>query len=142
MHRNNDFHLSIGSDGVVNQNPDFTHDWIRGHGTCAFNEDQTLWGRRRNIDDVADAAWQLGAVSFEVSVPLRFNIAMEPLPGANGLAITWPTIWGLDYSLESKSNLITQTTWTSNTTVAGTGEDVTVTAAVDQVQSFYRVTAD
>jgi len=66
------------------------------------------------------------------------NIAVEPLPGTNGLVLTWATASGFDYTLQSKINL-QDLSWATNTTVSGTGGDVTVTTAVDQVQSFYRV---
>ncbi|RKX44509.1 MAG: hypothetical protein DRP64_06410 [Verrucomicrobia bacterium] len=66
------------------------------------------------------------------------DIVLEQLVGTNGLALTWFTTAGYNYALETKSDLTTAS-WTTNTTVAGIGGDLTVTTAVDQAQSFYRV---
>jgi len=75
------------------------------------------------------------------TLPEIGNIAVDQLPGTNGLALTWATASGFNYILESKSDLA-EGSWATNTTVSGTGGDVTVTTAVDQAQSFYRVTGE
>ena len=76
------------------------------------------------------------------SIP-DFEITLELLPGTNALTLTWTTgVFLYDYTLQSKSNLVAQGTWTTNTTITGTGGDVTVTTAVNQVKSFYRVIAE
>ena len=72
------------------------------------------------------------------TLPEIGDIAVEQLPGTNGLVLTWATASGFNYILESKSDLAAGS-WSTNTTVSGTGGDVTVTTAVDQAQSFYRV---
>ena len=70
------------------------------------------------------------------------DITVELLPGATGLALTWATDTGLDYATQIKSSLLDES-WTNDITgIVGTGGDVTVTTAVDQAQSFYRVILD
>lgn len=67
-------------------------------------------------------------------------IILDPLPG-NEFSITWNTVAGYDYVLDTKTNL-TDTSWTPDTVVPGIAGSVTVTTTVDQVQSFYRVTSE
>jgi len=70
------------------------------------------------------------------------DITVEQLPGTTGLALTWATDAGLDYATQTKTNLLDES-WTNDITgIVGTGGDVTVTTAVDQAQSFYRVVLD
>jgi hypothetical protein len=58
----------------------------------------------------------------------------------NGLALTWPTANGINYAVQAKTNLVSSANWQDAiTNIPGTGGDVTVTTAVDQTQSFYRV---
>ncbi len=67
------------------------------------------------------------------------SIMTELLP--SGLALTWNTGSGYDYTLQSKIDL--SDGWLDDTTgIAGTGGDVTVTTAVDQAHSFYRVISE
>ena len=66
------------------------------------------------------------------------NIAIESLSGTDAIAITWATAIGVDYALENKLGLDV-TDWTTNTTISGTGGNISVTTTVDQAQSFYRV---
>ena len=76
---------------------------------------------------------------------LAFGVAED------GIAVDGPFVGGIgdfavenigaDYTLETKSSL-TNVSWTSNSAVVGTGGDVTVTTAVDQAQSFCRVTGE
>jgi len=68
------------------------------------------------------------------------NITLDLLSGTNALTLTWATSVGTDYTVETKSSL-TEISWTSNSAAVGTGGDVTVTSAVDQAETFYRVTA-
>ncbi len=56
----------------------------------------------------------------------------------NGLVITWSTGDGFGYALQDKLTL-QDVSWATNTTVTGTGGNVSVTTAVDQAKSFYRV---
>jgi len=67
-------------------------------------------------------------------------IIMNPLPG-NAFAITWDTVAGYDYALDTKTNLL-NAGWTLDTVVPGIAGSVTVTTTVDQAQSFYRVTSE
>jgi len=79
-----------------------------------------------------------GKLTLEAPL-LPMDISLGMLPGTNALGITWGTLAGHDYTLEAKANLA-DASWGTNTTgIAGTGGDVTVTTAVDQAQSFYRV---
>ena len=69
------------------------------------------------------------------------DLVLDLLPGTNALALTWASSDGTDYTVETKSSLI-GASWTSNSAAVGTGADITVTTAVDQAQSFYRVSAE
>ncbi len=66
-------------------------------------------------------------------------IALEKLSGTNGLSLTWATGSGYNYTVESRSDLVSGSWATNETGIAGTGGDVTVTITPDQAQSFYRV---
>ncbi|RKX47317.1 MAG: hypothetical protein DRP64_01415 [Verrucomicrobia bacterium] len=75
-------------------------------------------------------------------IPDIGDITLEWLAGTNALALTWATGDGFGYAVESKTSLLDEN-WTTNTTgIVGTGGDVTVTTAVDQAQSFYRVVGE
>jgi len=74
-------------------------------------------------------------------IPEIGNIMVEQLPGTNGLVLTWSSASGFNYVLQSKLSL-QDINWATNTMVLGTGGDVTVTTAVDQVHSFYRVVGE
>ena len=63
------------------------------------------------------------------------------MSGGSDLTLTWATSLGTDYTVEIKTNLVTDLNWTSNSAVLGTGGDVTHTTGVDNAQLFYRVTA-
>ena len=141
--------LTMASDGLnstvsdVNllaTSSDFKHQQIDATGSLVFNESDVFWIRRQNNGGVADLAYQLGAISFELDAKITTigPIALDLLPGTNALTLTWDTVAGPSYRLESKAGLL-DASWTSNTTVVGTGGDVTVTTAVDQIE-FYRVT--
>jgi len=70
------------------------------------------------------------------------DIAFELLPGGNDLTLTWTTINPYSYTVESKISLI-DPVWSTNATgIVGTGGDITVTTAVDQAQSFFRVVGE
>jgi len=78
-----------------------------------------------------------GQLNTEIILPLIIgNIAVGQLP--SGLELTWTTRSGYDYQLQIKTNL-TDISWSSNATYSATGESMTVTTAVDQAHSFYRV---
>jgi len=64
------------------------------------------------------------------------SIAVDLL--STGLELTWTTGYGHDYQLQIKTNL-TDVGWASNSTHTAAGESMTVTTAVDQAHSFYRV---
>ena len=61
---------------------------------------------------------------------------------STGLALTWASTNGFNYAVQSKDDLITGS-WTNHITgIPGVAGDLTVTTAVDQAQSFYRVVVE
>lgn len=59
-----------------------------------------------------------------------------------GLPVSWDSYNGLEYRLESKTNLL-DVVWTTNQTgIAGTGGNITVTATVEQASAFYRIVGE
>ena len=71
------------------------------------------------------------------------DVAISPLPGTNAVTLTWATSSDtFSYTVEKKTKL-TDATWNpSLTDIPGNNGNVTVTTAVDQVESFYRVTGE
>jgi len=114
-----------------------SYNTINGTDSVVFGDGDTFWLRRENLNGAADGAYQLGAVTFDVFGPP--NITLEQLPGTNALALTWSTDDRYAYILNNKTNL-TDDVWSTHMTgIAGTGGDITVTTATEQVQNFYRV---
>ncbi len=71
------------------------------------------------------------------------DVAISPLPGTNAVTLTWAT--GSDafsYAVEKKTNLADETWDPSLTGIPGNNGNVTVTTAVEQAESFYRVTGE
>ncbi len=66
-------------------------------------------------------------------------IAVDQLSGTNGLAVTWATDARYGYTVESKTHLTNANWATDRTGIVGTGGNVTITTAVDQLQCFYRI---
>jgi len=97
-------------------------------GNSISNAPALVW-----IDEVTLRKW--------APLPEIGDITINPLPSGNGLALTWDTVEWHDYALETKSSLPIGN-WETNQIVPGVDGSVTVTTAVDQVQSFYRVTAE
>ncbi|RKX47691.1 MAG: hypothetical protein DRP64_00360 [Verrucomicrobia bacterium] len=96
---------------------------------------------RRN-GDVGTWDWRVDNLKIALGDSLQSigDITLELLSGTE-LALTWATESGFDYALETKADLVVGD-WATNTTVSGTGGDVTVTTGVSEVQSFYRVTGE
>ncbi len=71
------------------------------------------------------------------------DVAISPLPNTNAVALSWATgSSDISYSVEKKTDL-TDTTWDPSITgIPGNGGDVTVTTAVEQAESFFRVTGE
>ena len=90
-------------------------------------------------------ALALGVVEVSSLIPPIPEIGyltLDQLTGTNALSLTWATGISLyDYTLQSKSSL-EDASWSNEVTMAGTGGDITVTTAVDEVQSFYRVVGE
>jgi len=72
------------------------------------------------------------------------DVAINLLPNTNAVALSWATGSDtLSYSVESKTNLTDGTSWDPCLTgIPGNGGDVTVTTAVEQAASFFRVTGE
>ncbi len=93
------------------------------------------WGNA-TLNDIV-LIGQLNVIQAPLPPPPEIgDIAMNQLP--SGLELTWTTGEGHDYLLQSKSNLTT-VGWASNATYTATGASMTVTTAVDQAKTFYRV---
>ena len=68
------------------------------------------------------------------------DVAISLLPGTNALTLTWATSSDTyNYTVEKKTNLVDATWAPSLTGIPGNNGNVTVTTAVDQAESFYRV---
>lgn len=70
------------------------------------------------------------------------DITIDLLSGTNDLTLTWATGGGFSYTVEKKVDLLGGVWATNMTGIAGTGGDITITTAVDQTESFYRVIAE
>ncbi len=66
------------------------------------------------------------------------DLAIGSVEGTNALELTWATDLAFNYTVENKTDLITEN-WATNTTLAGTGGNISVLIPVDPLQSFYRV---
>ena len=66
------------------------------------------------------------------------TISIEQVPGTNAIALSWSTELRANYVLEDKTDLVIGD-WETNTAIIALGDNITVTTAVDQAQSFYRV---
>jgi len=105
------------------------------NGVLTTDTDSTLtWGASGDIPLFG----QLNLFTIIVPPPEIGPIAINQLPGTSGLELTWTTGTGHDYLLQSKTAL-TDISWASNATYTATGASITVTTAVDQAKSFYRV---
>lgn len=71
-------------------------------------------------------------------IPEISDIAIAALPGTNAVTITWATGDGFSYVLLDRADLVLGD-WATNATRSGTGGNVTVTDAVDQATTFYKV---
>ena len=123
---------------LVAASPDLTPQRVEGTGSVVFGPSDSFWLRRSNLSGGADDVYQLGAVIFTVAPAWQGSIAIDQLSGTNAVGVSWSATAGKTYRLESKTDL-TATGWSTNTTLTGLGVSVTVTDAVDQAESFYRV---
>ncbi len=70
------------------------------------------------------------------------DITQDLLAGTNALTLTWLSEVDRDYAVETKLDLMAPG-WTTNMAgIFGTGENITVTTGVDQVQSFFRIVGE
>lgn len=65
-------------------------------------------------------------------------ITVENAPA--GLILTWDSVSGLDYEVQYTADL--EGTWDMYTNLAGNGSTMTVTTAVNNVETFYRVISE
>ncbi len=141
VNRDGDASESSDTNLVAATIPDFGYHRINSDGSVIFAPGDTFWVRRENLNGAADSVYQLGAVKFAVDYAWNGNIAIEQLSGTNAVGVSWSTVPGKNYRLETKIDLI-DAGWSTNTTVTGIGGSVgsvTVTNATDEAQSFYRV---
>jgi len=143
--------VSFGLDGVdtpmlADINGDGMDDIVINRGGSEWYSTFTTVGGALGINAAGDSTANFGAAG-DVAMFGKFSFAplaivgditLEQLSGTNALTLTWATSAGTDYTVETKSSL-TDISWTSNSAAVGTGGDVTVTTAVDQAQTFYRV---
>lgn len=70
-------------------------------------------------------------------------VDIASVTGTNALTLSWATSSGASYAVQNKTNLVDDLIWHDFLTgIPGTGGSVTITTAVDQVQSFYRIIAE
>lgn len=118
--------------------------------TYTFNWDLTALGSTVNNLQFSTGAFGAqgapvsGVSTTVIGPPITLtpigDITLDLLPGVTDLTLTWATGDALNsYAVESKTNLM-DASWAIYTNgILGTGGDVTITAAVDQVESFFRV---
>lgn len=71
------------------------------------------------------------------------DVAIDPLPGTNAVTLTWATSSDTySYAVEKKTSLSDASWIPALTGIPGNSGNVTVTTAVDQAESFYRVTGE
>ena len=78
--------------GLAAAAPDFTYKTIAGTDSVVFGENDTFWLRRENLNGVADNAYQLGAVTFDLA--LVSSKASNPSPAVGLLPKTGSTVLG------------------------------------------------
>ena len=99
----------------------------------AAGEGSTIGWGHTSLNDIP----LFGQLNTEILPPPEIGpIAVDQVP--SGLELTWTTGPGHDYLLQTKGSL-TDVSWADNSTNTSTGASMTVTTAVDQAQSFYRV---
>ncbi len=107
-------------------------------------ENFVQWNTNFDGTGLVDMRWDdLMIETFgSITAPDIGSVAINPLTGTNGLALSWLTTNGFNYAVQSKPDLVTGI-WTNDTSgIIGIGGIVTVTTAVDEVQSFYRVVVE
>ncbi|RKX45870.1 MAG: hypothetical protein DRP64_04070 [Verrucomicrobia bacterium] len=116
---------------IVRNETQFYAAFTDASGLLTADTDSTLsWGTTGDIPLFG----QLNLITY--AAPEIGSIVMNLVSA--GLELTWTTGPGHDYLLQNKANL-TDLSWASNATYMATGASMTVTTAVDQAKSFYRV---
>ncbi len=144
--------FALGGSGVITMadNAKFRYDGDFTTNGVADNILAQGWIVALNAGDMVSYSYDAGNDWTEFVVapipPLVIgDIALDLLPGTNALTLTWGTANDFyTYTVESKISLL-DTSWSTNVTgiagIAG-GGDITITTAVDQVKSFYRVVGE
>jgi hypothetical protein len=70
------------------------------------------------------------------------DVIMDILPGSTNYSLSWNSVNGATYAVETTTNLQTGFWVNALTNVVGNGEALNVTGAVDNAQSFFRVTIE
>ena len=88
--------------------------------------------------------FELSALGYASALPDEIGLVeIVKLANTNEVTLSWATGSGFSYAVQNKTNLVNQLEWQNFLTgIPGTGGNVTVTAAVDQVRSFYRIVAE
>jgi hypothetical protein len=77
-------------------------------------------------------------LSAATVLPIGDIVIAGPIAGG-GMILSWDSVDGQAYNVEIKGNLV-YGSWTNHTSgIIGTGGELSVTTAVDQAASFYRV---
>ncbi len=115
---------SIGPDGDGDTYGDFV--W-----------DSTSWAYMSDVGAIEEFN-----VTPPPPIPEIGAMTLVPLEGTNAVALTWFTgIHIYDYILETRANLVSEN-WSTNGVYAGIDGDLTITSAVENAQSFYRVSGE
>jgi len=97
--------------GLAAAAPDFTYKTVAGTDSVLFSENDTFWLRRENLNGAAAAAYQLGAVTFDVSRTLKAPVTVfldngSNCPGSSNIGVPYAhlsrdTTWDVAASAES-----------------------------------------
>lgn len=70
------------------------------------------------------------------------DIALQILPGNTNLSLSWDSTNGVPYTVQSRSNLISDTWQNAITNVIGNGGTMVITNQADKSACYYRVTTE
>jgi autotransporter-associated beta strand protein len=89
-----------------------------------------------DVDNIAIAGYISSQTQTVITVPPG-NVAIQQIPA--GSLLTWATVVGQDYTVETSPSLTTPSWDPDISGVPGTGGDVSVTSTVSGVEAFFRV---
>jgi len=159
--RDGESDYSLLATAATHGNPAWLHEPARVDGGTGWNIDRgwrigwVMWDGNPDlgnfmfgvVDEVRISNIPLASSAFLGKLgtppPEIGDIAIELLPGASDLALTWNTSDLFTYALLKSLDLSSPTTWSTNQSgIQGGASSVTVTTAVDQTRSFYRVISE